>query len=81
MLNANKISLNGKRLYPTDPGKYLAVKINSKLKWKSHDNAIATKFSGKNAMLYKLSDFVNASIPKSIYYALFESHINYACMI
>ena len=32
-------------------------------------------------MLYKLRDFVNANIHKSIYYALFESHINYACII
>ena len=28
-------------------------------------------------MLYKVRDFVNANILKSIYYALFESHINY----
>ena len=34
-----------------------------------------------NAMLYKVRDFVNANILKSIYYALFESHINYACII
>ena len=32
-------------------------------------------------MLYKIRDFVNANILKSIYYALFESHINYACII
>ena len=32
-------------------------------------------------MLYKVRDFVNANIFKSIYYALFEAHINYACII
>ena len=32
-------------------------------------------------MLYKVRDFVNANILKSIYYALFESYINYACII
>ena len=32
-------------------------------------------------MLYKVRDFVNANILKSIYYALFEPHINYACII
>ena len=32
-------------------------------------------------MLYKVRDFVNANILKSIYYALFESQINYACII
>ena len=32
-------------------------------------------------MLYKVGDFVNANILKSIYYALFESNVNYACII
>ena len=32
-------------------------------------------------MLYKVRDFVNADFLKSIYYALFESYINYACII
>ena len=76
-----KIKLNGKRLYPTDSVRYLGVKIDSKLNWNSHVNAIATKLNQANAMLYKVRDFVNANILKSIYYALFESHINYACII
>ena len=32
-------------------------------------------------MLHKVRDFINANILKSIYYALFESHINYASYI
>ena len=32
-------------------------------------------------MLCKVRDFVNANILKSMYYALFELHINYACII
>ena len=32
-------------------------------------------------MLYKVRDFVNVNILKLIYYALSESHINYACII
>ena len=60
---------------------YLGVKINSKLNWKSHIDAIAKKLDWANTMLYKVKDFVNANILKLIYYALSESHINYACMI
>ena len=70
-----KIKLNGERLYPADSVKYLGDKIDSKLNWKSHVNATATKLNRANAMLYKVRDFVNANILKSIYYALFESHI------
>ena len=40
-----KIKLNGKILYPTDSVRYLWVKIDSKLKWKSHVNAIAAKLN------------------------------------
>ena len=32
-------------------------------------------------MLYKVRDFVNAYILNSIHYALFESYINYACIM
>ena len=76
-----KIKLNGERLYPTDSVRYLKVKIDNKLNWKSHVNAIATELNQANAMLYKIRDFVNANILKSIYCALFESHINYVCII
>ena len=76
-----KIKLNGKRLYPNDSVKYLGVKFDSKLNWKSHVSATATKLNRANAILYKVRDFVNANILKSIYYALFESHIKYACII
>ena len=71
-----KIKLNGKRLYPTDSVKHLGLKIDSKLNRKSHVNVIATKVNQANSMLYKVKDFVNANILRSIYYALFESYIN-----
>ena len=48
-----KIKLNGKRLYPADSVRYLGVKIDNELNWKSHINAIATKLNRANVMLYK----------------------------
>ena len=50
--------------------RYLGVKIDSKLNWKSHVNVIATKLNRANAMLYKVRGFVNPNILKSIYYGL-----------
>ena len=76
-----KIKLNRKRLYPTDSVNYLGVKIDSKLNWESHVSATTTKLNRATAMLYKVKDFLNVNILKSIYCALFESHINYACII
>ena len=49
--------------------KYLHVKIDSKLIWKSDLNATITKLSRANAMVYKVTDFVYANILKSINYS------------
>ena len=62
-----KIKLNRKRLYPTDSVNYLGVKIDSKLNWESHVSATTTKLNRATAMLYKVKDFLNVNILKSIY--------------
>ena len=76
-----RIKLNGKRLYPIDSVKYLRVTIGSKLNWKNHINAIPTKLNQTSTMFYKVRDFVNANILRSIYYASLEPHINYTCIM
>ena len=42
---------------------------------------MATKLSRASVKLYQVRDYVNDGILKIIYYALFESHIHYRCMI
>ena len=42
---------------------------------------MAIKLIKANAMLYKTRNFVNKGILKSIYFDLFDSHINYASKI
>ena len=32
-------------------------------------------------MLYKINDFINTNTWKQIFYARFELHVNYACII
>ena len=61
--------------------KYLGVTTDRKLNWKSCFNAIATKLNRASGMLCIVRDFISANILKPIYYALFELHINYACII
>ena len=48
---------------------------------KSDAHTTATKLNRANVMLYTVKGFVNANILKSIYYVLFESNINYACIV
>ena len=73
-----KLKVNGKRLYPTKSVKYLGVKINENLIWIDHINDTATKLNRANATLFKVQEFVNIKILKSIYYAIIDCHLNYA---
>ena len=61
--------------------KYLGIRFDNKLDWKAHINDIALKLIRFSAMLYKVRDFVDPGISKSIYQALFELHIHYACIV
>ena len=76
-----KIKLNRKRLFSTESVKYLGVQIDKELNWKTHIDFIALKLNRAIAMLYKLRDFVIPKTLISVYYALFESHLNYASIV
>ena len=72
-----KTKLNGKQLYENNSVKYLGIMIDSKINWKTYIDNIALKLKRVNAvMLYKFRDYVHGGILKSIYHALFESHIH-----
>ena len=76
-----KSKLSRKRLSPSDSVKYLGVKIDGNLSWKSHIDYLSVKLSRANALLFKISNFVNSSILRTIYFAIFESHLNYCCLV
>ena len=76
-----KLKLNGKRLYQTSSVKYLGIKIDQYLNWQGHINNIAINLNKKNAMLYKVRQFVNERTKTSIYHAIFDSHLNYAFIV
>ena len=72
-----KLKLSGKRLFPTDSVKYLGVKFDGNLSWKSDIGYLSVKLNGANALLFKIRNFVN----RTIYFAIFESHLNYCCLV
>ena len=72
---------SGKQLFETNSVKYLGSRIDYKLNWKAHIDNISLKLIRANAMLYKVRDFVNVGILKTIYHALFETHIHCTCSI
>ena len=76
-----KIKLNRKRLYPSKSVKYLGIKIDESLNWKQHIHDIAIKLNRANALLYTIRNFVNRHILRTIYFAIFDTHLNYANLI
>ena len=76
-----RTKLSRERLYLSNSIRYLGVKIDENLNWKDHIHDIATKLNRANALLFKIRNYVNFNTLKSIYFAIFDSHINYANLI
>ena len=76
-----KLKLSRKRLFPTDSVKYLGVKIDGNLLWKSHIDYLSVKLNRANALLFKIRNLVNNSILRTIYFSIFESHLNYYSLV
>ena len=76
-----KIKLNRKRLYPSKSIKYLGIKIDENLNWKQHIHDIAIKLNRANALLFTIRKYVNKHILRTIYFAIFDSHINFANLL
>ena len=76
-----KLKLNGKKLFESDSVKYLGVKIDRNLTWSHQINNVSLKLNKANAMLSKIRHYVDRKTLKSIYHAIFESHLHYSSSI
>ena len=76
-----KIKLTGKRLHPSTSVKYLGVRIDKFLHWHDQVNSIAVKLNRANALLLKIKNYVNMKTLRNIYYAIFDSHLTYSCIV
>ena len=73
-----KVKLSCKRLYPSKLFKYLGIKIIENLNWKQHIHDIAIK---ANALLHTIRNFASRHDLRTIYFALFGTHLNYSNLI
>ena len=72
-----KDKLNCKKLFQTNSVKYLGIKIDKQLNWRDHINEVTIKLNRANALLFKVREYVSTDILRSIYYAIFDSYLNY----
>ena len=73
-----KVKLNRNRLYETDSVKYLGIQIDKRLKWKQQINHVALTLNKPNAKFSKLAHVLDIKTLRSVYYAIFQSHLCYA---
>ena len=76
-----RLKLNGKYISPSSHVKYLGILLDEHLSWNFHLNSLATKLRKTNGIISKLRHFVPRSTMRSIYFALFHSHISYASIV
>ena len=61
--------------------RYLGFKTDDSLKWKNQTYDIPTKLNRANALLYIIRNYVSFSTLKAIYFAIFDSHVNYTKLL
>ena len=76
-----KVRLCGKRLYPTESVKYLRVKMDANLNWQCQVNDLSVKLNRANVLLFKIRKYVSPKILRSIYFAIFKSHLSYCSLV
>ena len=73
--------MNGHKIDPSDYIKYLGIYLDSNLSGKHHCDLLMTKLKRSNGMLCKARHYVPLDELRSIYYAIFSSHMVYGCQV
>ena len=73
--------ISGQKIVPKPSVTYIGVKLNQYLNWDEHFATVIPKLSRANGMLAKIRHYVSHNTLISIYYAIFNSHLNYCSLV
>ena len=73
--------ISGQKINIVKEAKYLGLKLDQHLTFKQHMDTIKLKLNRANSLLAKIRYHVDSKLLKTIYSAIFESHLQYACQI
>ena len=76
-----KIKMNGNRIYPSKYIKYLGMFLDETLNGAIHAKNLSTKLKRATGMLCKARHYVLKDDLRSLYFAIFSSHLIYASQI
>jgi len=74
------VSINHHPISKESSLKYLGVILYYKCNWKPQIEKLVTQLSKSCGMLFKLKDYTNISVLKSVYFALFHSYLTYSIL-
>ena len=75
------LKIGGKKIFQSSNIKYLGVLIDPHLNWKAHISLLSNKLARTNGIISKLRHYVSTKTLINVYYALFNSHLQYGCQL
>ena len=76
-----KIKMNGHIIYPSKNIKYLGIYLDETLNGGFHCETLMKKLKRSNGMLCKARHYITNDDLKTLYHAIFSSHLIYGCQI
>ena len=76
-----KIKMNGHRIYPSKSIKYLGIYLDETLNGSFQTKTLASKLKRANGMLCKARHYIPSDELRTLYYAIFSSHLIYGSQI
>ena len=73
--------MNGHRIYPSKSIKYLGIYLDETLNGSFHSKTLSIKLKRVNGMLCKARHYVPRDELRTLYYAIFSSHLIYGSQI
>ena len=73
--------VSGQKIVPKCSVKYLGLVIDEFLHWKTHFTILRAKLERSIGLLAKLRYLVSANLLRTVYYAIFDSYLQYGCEV
>ena len=73
--------ISGQKITPSKTVKYLGITLQDNLGWDIHINQLTMKLNRAIGLLSVIRHHVNKKLLRTIYHAIFNSHLNYGCQI
>ena len=75
------ITINNKKIEQVKWTKFLGIRIDEQIRWKTHINAITNKISKLSGIIAKLRHYLDINTLRSIYYTMIYPYLTYCSIV